>query len=171
LSFRIRTLVACAASILALSAGQASAQETLKTSDASLETGGPMPAEQAAIAFDHADLKFKHVAKRAPWDGGFVWSQTPDGQPWVASAVQGEGCDLFWPCIDHPTGKAKLVDEHITVPARWSRPATASPWAWTRRTAGAPITGARKTRAPTASRSTSRPTSCCPANTAAATAT
>jgi aminopeptidase N len=67
-----------------------------------------------------------HVAKRAPWDGGFVWSQTPDGQPWVASAVQGEGCDLFWPCIDHPTGKAKLVDEHITVPARWSRPATAS---------------------------------------------
>lgn len=58
-----------------------------------------------------------HVAKRAPWDGGFVWSQTPDGQPWVASAVQGEGCDLFWPCIDHPTGKARVVDEHITVPA------------------------------------------------------
>ncbi|HWJ94834.1 MAG TPA: M1 family metallopeptidase, partial [Telluria sp.] len=58
-----------------------------------------------------------HVAKRAPWDGGFVWSQTPDGQPWVASAVQGEGCDLFWPCIDHPTGKPKLVDEHLTVPA------------------------------------------------------
>jgi aminopeptidase N len=58
-----------------------------------------------------------HVAKHAPWDGGFVWSQTPDGQPWVASAVQGEGCDLFWPCIDHPTGKAKLVDEHITVPS------------------------------------------------------
>ena len=36
-----------------------------------------------------------HVAKKAPWDGGFVWSTTPDGQPWVASAVQGEGCDLF----------------------------------------------------------------------------
>jgi aminopeptidase N len=58
-----------------------------------------------------------HVAKKAPWDGGFVWAQTPEGRPWVASAVQGEGCDLFWPCIDHPTGKAKLVDEHITVPA------------------------------------------------------
>jgi aminopeptidase N len=58
-----------------------------------------------------------HVAKRAPWDGGFVWSQTPDGQPWIASAVQGEGCDLFWPCIDHPMGKPALVDEHITVPA------------------------------------------------------
>lgn len=58
-----------------------------------------------------------HVAKRAPWDGGFVWSKTPDGKPWVASAVQGEGCDLFWPCIDHPTGKPRLVDEHITVPS------------------------------------------------------
>jgi aminopeptidase N len=57
-----------------------------------------------------------HVAKKAPWDGGFVWAQTPEGRPWVASAVQGEGCDLFWPCIDHPTGKAKVVDEHITVP-------------------------------------------------------
>jgi aminopeptidase N len=58
-----------------------------------------------------------HVAKKAPWDGGFVWSTTQDGQPWVASAVQGEGCDLFWPCIDHPMGKAKLVDQHITVPS------------------------------------------------------
>jgi aminopeptidase N len=58
-----------------------------------------------------------HVAKHAPWDGGFVWSQTANGQPWVASAVEGEGCDLFWPCIDHPMGKPKLVDEHFTVPA------------------------------------------------------
>jgi aminopeptidase N len=58
-----------------------------------------------------------HVAKRAPWDGGFVWAKTPDGQPWVASAVEGEGCDLFWPCIDHPMGKAKVVEEHFTVPA------------------------------------------------------
>ncbi len=58
-----------------------------------------------------------HVARRAPWDGGFVWARTPDGQPWVATAVQGEGCDLFWPCIDHPMGKPKLVDQHITVPS------------------------------------------------------
>jgi aminopeptidase N len=58
-----------------------------------------------------------HVAKRAPWDGGFVWARTPAGRPWVASAVEGEGCDLFWPCIDHPMGKPAVVDEHITVPA------------------------------------------------------
>jgi len=73
------------------------------------------PGQQVAIRVRYHGQP--HVAKRAPWDGGFVWSQTPDGQPWVASAVEGEGCDLFWPCIDHPTGKPKQVDEHISVPA------------------------------------------------------
>ena len=63
-----------------------------------------------------------HVAKRAPWDGGFVWSQTPDGQPWIATAVQGEGCDLFWPCIDHPKGEPAQADLHITVPSTLSAP-------------------------------------------------
>ena len=58
-----------------------------------------------------------HVAVRAPWDGGFVWSTAPTGEPWIASAVQGEGCDLLWPCIDHPQGEPKSVDQHITVPA------------------------------------------------------
>ncbi len=57
------------------------------------------------------------IAKRAPWDGGFVWSQTSTGAPWIASAVQGEGCDLFWPCIDHPMGKPQLMSLHIAVPS------------------------------------------------------
>ncbi|MEN5147105.1 M1 family metallopeptidase [Brevundimonas diminuta] len=64
-----------------------------------------------------------HQAKRAPWDGGFVWTTTPDGQPWIASAVQGEGCDLFWPCIDHPQGEPERVDLHITIPSSLSAPA------------------------------------------------
>lgn len=63
-----------------------------------------------------------HEARNAPWDGGFVWSSTPDGKPWVATAVQGEGCDLFWPCIDHPQGEPAQVDLHITVPAGLSAP-------------------------------------------------
>lgn len=58
-----------------------------------------------------------HVAVKAPWDGGMVWSKTADGAPWIASAVQGEGCDLLWPCIDHPMGKAQRVDQHIVVPS------------------------------------------------------
>ena len=63
-----------------------------------------------------------HVAKKAPWDGGFVWSHTADGQPWVASAVEGEGCDLFWPCIDQPQGEPDLVDTWVTVPKALAAP-------------------------------------------------
>ncbi|MYM37605.1 M1 family peptidase [Duganella sp. FT94W] len=58
-----------------------------------------------------------HTARKAPWDGGFTWSKTKDGQPWIATTVEGEGCDLFWPCIDHPTGKPKQIDLHISVPS------------------------------------------------------
>lgn len=56
-----------------------------------------------------------HVARRAPWDDGFVWAKTDKGAPWVASAVEGMGCDLFWPCIDHPLAKPGVVDQHVTV--------------------------------------------------------
>tara|TARA_R110000850_G_scaffold67042_4_gene149152 strand:- start:66 stop:1802 length:1737 start_codon:yes stop_codon:yes gene_type:complete len=63
------------------------------------------------------------VAPNPPWDGGFVWATTPDGRPWVATAVQGEGCDLFWPCIDHPLAEPNRVDLHITVPTGLSAPA------------------------------------------------
>lgn len=62
------------------------------------------------------------VAPRAPWDGGFVWATTPDGQPWIATAVQPEGCDLFWPCIDSPLAEPGRVDLHITVPSDLSAP-------------------------------------------------
>ena len=55
-------------------------------------------------------------AVRAPWDGGFVWSKTKQGKDWIATAVQGEGCDLFWPCIDNPVGEPKTTSMHITVP-------------------------------------------------------
>ncbi len=55
-------------------------------------------------------------AKRAPWDGGFVWSETPSGKPWIATAIQGEGCDLWWPCKDHPAGEPASMDLYFTVP-------------------------------------------------------
>jgi aminopeptidase N len=56
------------------------------------------------------------VAPNAPWDGGFVWKQTSDGRPWIATAVQSEGCDLFWPCLDHPSKRVGVVDLAISVP-------------------------------------------------------
>jgi aminopeptidase N len=57
-----------------------------------------------------------HVAVRAPWDDGMVWSQANGGSPWVATTAQGYGCDLFWPCLDFPQGEPALVTLHITVP-------------------------------------------------------
>jgi aminopeptidase N len=56
------------------------------------------------------------VAPNAPWDGGFVWSKTKEGQPWIATAVQTNGCDLFWPCLDHSSKRVELLDLAITVP-------------------------------------------------------
>jgi aminopeptidase N len=89
-----------------------------------------------------------HQAKNAPWDGGFVWAQTAgatttDHKPWIATAVQGEGCDLFWPCIDHPEGEPARADLHITIPSDLSAPSNGrflgktdngdgtSTWNWT----------------------------------------
>ena len=80
-----------------------------------------IPADQViTVGIDYAGAP--HVARNAPWDGGFVWSQTPDGQPWIATAVQGEGCDLFWPCIDHPRGDPVVMTLVITVPPGLSAP-------------------------------------------------
>ena len=98
--------------------GQALASTAWSDPDGRLSIQLPRPlaaGEKVSIRVQYHGAP--HVAKKAPWDGGFVWATTPDGAPWVASAVQGEGCDLFWPCIDHPQGRAKLVDQHITVPA------------------------------------------------------
>ena len=57
-----------------------------------------------------------HVAVNAPWDSGMVWSKTPDGATWFATTAEGIGGDLFWPCLDYPTGKPGVVTLHITVP-------------------------------------------------------
>lgn len=78
-------------------------------------TGGQVSAE---IRYGGAP----HVAVNAPWDDGFVWSRTPDGKPWIGSTAEGYGCDLFWPCLDFPTGEPRRVDLHITVPRGLSAP-------------------------------------------------
>lgn len=63
------------------------------------------------------------TARRAPWDGGFVWATAPTGEPWIATAVQLEGCDLIFPCIDNSNAEPGQVDIHITVPSNLSAPA------------------------------------------------
>lgn len=63
-----------------------------------------------------------HPARNAPWDGGWVWRTAPSGEPWIATAVQGDGCDMIWPCIDWPTAEPLRVDTHFTVPSNLAAP-------------------------------------------------
>ena len=86
-----------------------------------VELAGPL------AAGDTAQLRIAYagqprVAPHAPWDGGFQWETAPSGEPWIATAVQPEGCDSFWPCIDHPLAEPGRVDLHITVPSNLSAP-------------------------------------------------
>lgn len=40
------------------------------------------------------------VAKRAPWDGGIVYSKDPSGKPWIGMACQGFGASCWFPVKD-----------------------------------------------------------------------
>ncbi|AQR62712.1 peptidase M1 [Brevundimonas sp. LM2] len=62
------------------------------------------------------------VAPRSPWDGGFVWSTAPTGEAWVGSAMQLNGCDLLWPCIDNSNAEPGVVDLHVVTPANVMAP-------------------------------------------------
>ncbi|WP_396594277.1 M1 family metallopeptidase [Brevundimonas sp. R86498] len=76
--------------------------------------------ETVSVRIEYAGAP--RVAPNSPWDGGFSWATAPSGEPWIATAVQGEGCDIFWPCIDHPLAEPGRVDLHITVPPGLSAP-------------------------------------------------
>jgi len=40
-------------------------------------------------------------AKRAPWDGGWIFSKDSLGRPWMTVACQGLGASVWFPCKDH----------------------------------------------------------------------
>jgi len=49
-----------------------------------------LPAPLAAGASTRVQVRYHgvpHVAKRAPWDGAFMWSKTADGQPWITTTI------------------------------------------------------------------------------------
>jgi len=42
-----------------------------------------------------------HEAKKAPWDGGWVWAKDKLGRPFVSVACQGLGASCWFPCKDY----------------------------------------------------------------------
>ncbi|WP_304233790.1 M1 family metallopeptidase [Jiulongibacter sediminis] len=57
-----------------------------------------------------------HEAKNAPWDGGVVFTQDSNGKPFVATANQGIGASIWWPCKDHPADEVDSLQIRVTVP-------------------------------------------------------
>jgi aminopeptidase N len=66
-------------------------------------------------------IEFSGVPKeaiRAPWDGGFSWKKDDNGNHFIATANQGIGASVWWPCKDHPSDEPdKGVDLAITAPS------------------------------------------------------
>jgi aminopeptidase N len=56
------------------------------------------------------------VGKRAPWDGGFVWSKDDQGRPFVGVACEGVGASSWWPNKDHLSDKPDSVLLNFIVP-------------------------------------------------------
>jgi len=56
------------------------------------------------------------VARKAPWDGGLVFAQDAAGRPWVATACQGVGASIWWPCKDQQADEVDSMLISIRVP-------------------------------------------------------
>jgi aminopeptidase N len=72
------------------------------------------PGESVKVTVDYGGKP--RVAPRPPWIGGFIWAKTAAGQPWIATACQMDGADVWWPCKDHPSDEPDSMALHITVP-------------------------------------------------------
>ena len=57
------------------------------------------------------------VAKRPPWGGGVTWQTDDKGNPFIATACQGIGASVWWPCKDHGYDEPdKGMAIRVTVP-------------------------------------------------------
>ncbi|MBB5647325.1 M1 family metallopeptidase [Pedobacter cryoconitis] len=56
------------------------------------------------------------IAKRPPWDGGFIFSKDEAGDPWVSVACQGFGASSWWPTKEHQSDEVDSVLISISVP-------------------------------------------------------
>jgi aminopeptidase N len=77
--------------------------------------------EETVKADETGEIQFYYsgeptVARNAPWDGGFVWDEDKNGDPWVGVAVQGTGASLWYPNKDHQSDEPEEVQLDIAVP-------------------------------------------------------
>lgn len=56
------------------------------------------------------------IAKNPPWDGGFIFKEDANGNPWVSVACQGLGASCWWPNKDHQSDEVDSMLISISVP-------------------------------------------------------
>ena len=56
------------------------------------------------------------AARKAPWDGGYVWARDSLGNRWIATANEGLGASVWWPNKDLPADEPDSQRIAITVP-------------------------------------------------------
>jgi len=80
-----------------------------------INTTKELPAGKASVKVIYGGKP--HVARRPPWDDGFIWTQDSTGHQWMAITAEGTGGKLYFPCKDHPSDEPNEgVDMFITVP-------------------------------------------------------
>lgn len=57
------------------------------------------------------------IAARPPWDGGITWKMDNKNMPFVASACQGIGASIWWPCKDHMYDECDSMLISVNVPS------------------------------------------------------
>jgi aminopeptidase N len=56
------------------------------------------------------------VSIRPPWTGGITWKKDRNGLPFIASACQGDGASIWWPCKDHMYDEPDSMLISVNVP-------------------------------------------------------
>lgn len=80
-----------------------------------VNTANELPAGKTSVKVIYGGKP--HVARRPPWDDGFIWTRDSTGHAWMAITAEGTGGKLYFPCKDHPSDEPNEgVDLIITVP-------------------------------------------------------
>ncbi|MDF1613025.1 M1 family metallopeptidase [Stygiobacter electus] len=71
--------------------------------------------EMFSIKINYAGVP--RIAKRPPWDDGFIWAKTKENKNWITLTCQGGGADIWFPCKDHPSDEPDSASINFTVPS------------------------------------------------------
>ena len=78
-----------------------------------LTAAQPVGSSKTVAVYYHGKPR---AARRAPWDGGFVWAKDSLGRDWIATACEGLGASVWWPDKDYLADEPDSQRIAITVP-------------------------------------------------------